>query len=283
MAEETPPPKGPTRRSAARKPAAPRGPGRAKASAPAAPAAPAKPARGRAAAKPPAAPAAAPLAATEAIEGAARDAVTRMSVQLADALRTAQEAADRAAGDLPALFSQQIKAAEAEAQRMADAIAEQLITGLKTQLDAAVSSAQESADRTARQVGDQFAEQTRLAERSIAALREQAEANLVRIEEAGSQAAQARQVALAGAGAAGASVIEGLALAQKHVAEFVGERIRHDIAAQTALLGCRSLEDVREVQASFFQTAMTQYSEEASRLMHLGGELARRALDRRDD
>jgi hypothetical protein len=75
-------------------------------------------------------------------------------------------------------------------------------------------------------------------------------------------------------------MMEGLAQAQKGVTDFVGARIRNDIDTQRALLGCRSLEDVRDVQSRFFRNAMTQYSEEVARLMKLGSEVTQRAFDR---
>ena len=84
-----------------------------------------------------------------------------------------------------------------------------------------------------------------------------------------------------GAEAAGAAVFEGFARAQKHVAEFVAERIRQDIETQTELLGCRSLEDVREVQSRFFRRAMEQYTAEAGRLMKLGGDVVARSMPRK--
>jgi hypothetical protein len=118
------------------------------------------------------------------------------------------------------------------------------------------------------------------AEAALAGLREQAEANLRSIEGAAQQVSGVQRTALAGAEAAGRMVMEGLARAQKEVTDFVGERIRTDIETQRALLGCRSLEDVRDVQSRFFRTAMTQYSEEVARLMKLGSEVTQRAFDR---
>jgi hypothetical protein len=52
-------------------------------------------------------------------------------------------------------------------------------------------------------------------------------------------------------------------------ARFVADRLQKDVEAQQALLQCKTPEDVVEVQTEFFQTAMTQYTEEAQRIFAL--------------
>jgi phasin protein len=76
------------------------------------------------------------------------------------------------------------------------------------------------------------------------------------------------------------AVFEGLSKVQREVADFVAERIRQDMETQQELLRCRTLDDVRKVQAHFFQTAFDQYSAETTRLMKLGGDVAARSFER---
>jgi hypothetical protein len=76
------------------------------------------------------------------------------------------------------------------------------------------------------------------------------------------------------------AMMEGVTRFQKELVDFVSERIRHDMETQQALLRCRSFDEVRDVQATFLQTAMDQYSEEANRLMRLGSEVVQRSFER---
>ncbi|CAN5619581.1 hypothetical protein BH23PSE1_BH23PSE1_11860 [soil metagenome] len=83
--------------------------------------------------------------------------------------------------------------------------------------------------------------------------------------------------------AAGSAAIEGAVRFQREMADFVTDRIRHDMDMQRRLLLCRSLDDLRSMQASFIQTAMSQYSSEATRLMRLGSAVLARTVDRRPE
>jgi hypothetical protein len=89
-----------------------------------------------------------------------------------------------------------------------------------------------------------------------------------------------QQQALQTMESAGAAMFEGVARVQREIADFVSERIRQDMETQQELLRCKSLDEVRVLQARFFKTAMDQYSAEATRLMRLGGELMARSMDR---
>jgi hypothetical protein len=89
-----------------------------------------------------------------------------------------------------------------------------------------------------------------------------------------------QQEAIESIESAGNAVFEALSRAQSEITEFVTERIRQDLDAQQALLRCRSLGEVREVQVSFVRTALDQYGGEAAKLMRLGGEVAAKSLDR---
>jgi hypothetical protein len=95
--------------------------------------------------------------------------------------------------------------------------------------------------------------------------------------------AATQQEALEGMETAANSVFEGLTLVQREIADFVAERIRQDMEAHQELLRCRSFDDVRQVQARFFKTALGQYSAGTSRLLKLGGDVAARSVERGRD
>ena len=89
-----------------------------------------------------------------------------------------------------------------------------------------------------------------------------------------------QQEALHGLETAGTAVLQGVTSVQREIADFVSERIRVDMETQQALLRCKTLGEVRVVQADFFRTAFDQYASEANRLLRLGGEMVSRSLDR---
>lgn len=64
------------------------------------------------------------------------------------------------------------------------------------------------------------------------------------------------------------------------IAEFVSERLRHDLAARQAFLSCKTFDDLRSVQSRFLKTAVDQYAKETARLMRLGGEMLAKSVDR---
>jgi hypothetical protein len=78
------------------------------------------------------------------------------------------------------------------------------------------------------------------------------------------------------------AMVEGVTRIQREIVEFVSERIRHDMATQQELMRCRSLDEIRAVQTRFFQTAMDQYSAEATKLMRMGQEMLQKSLARAD-
>lgn len=77
--------------------------------------------------------------------------------------------------------------------------------------------------------------------------------------------------------AASASLVTGVSLMQREMAEFVSERLRQDMEAQQKFLRCKTLEDMRSVQSMFIKTAMDQYTQEATRLFRLGSEIMSKA------
>jgi hypothetical protein len=94
-----------------------------------------------------------------------------------------------------------------------------------------------------------------------------------RPDAAAAEAAASAEQALHVMEAAGTAMFEGLSKAQREISGFVAERIRQDVETQSALLRCRSFDDVRDVQAQFLKTAMDQYAAEATKLMRIGAEM----------
>lgn len=55
----------------------------------------------------------------------------------------------------------------------------------------------------------------------------------------------------------------------KEWSEFVGARLREDVQLFRSIHDCRSLQDLQQVYAQFWQTAFTQYGEEAQRMLRI--------------
>ena len=77
---------------------------------------------------------------------------------------------------------------------------------------------------------------------------------------------------------AGTAMLEGLTQAQTEISEFITERIRQDLESQAEMLRCRTLDDVRDLQARFFKTAVDQYAAEVSRLMKISTDTMERSF-----
>lgn len=64
-------------------------------------------------------------------------------------------------------------------------------------------------------------------------------------------------------------------------ARFVSQRLQEDIKTQTAMLACKTPAELAKLQTEFFQTAMTQYTEEAYKMFEImteaGGEAVKEA------
>ncbi|MFN3661596.1 phasin family protein [Yoonia sp.] len=58
------------------------------------------------------------------------------------------------------------------------------------------------------------------------------------------------------------------------VAAFMAERLKEDLQTRQALLECKTLGEVRHVQATFVQNAIAQYQAETGRLIAMTGRLA---------
>jgi hypothetical protein len=76
----------------------------------------------------------------------------------------------------------------------------------------------------------------------------------------------------------GAATADSVAKAQVEIVTFIARRVQEDLDTQRALLDCRSLDEVRRVQTRFIERAVSQYAEETSRMMRLGGEAVTRAF-----
>jgi hypothetical protein len=88
----------------------------------------------------------------------------------------------------------------------------------------------------------------------------------------------AQQETLHNVGAAGAAMLEGLTKAQTEISDFIVERIRQEVETQAEMFRCRTLDDVRDLQARFFRTAVDQYGAEVSRLMKIGTDTMQRSF-----
>jgi len=76
------------------------------------------------------------------------------------------------------------------------------------------------------------------------------------------------------AGWMGTAWFERVAELGSKVTSFVAERIKEDVKTQHALLHCRSLPEVQQVQAEFLQTAFDQYRAETGKLIKMTGTMA---------
>jgi len=55
----------------------------------------------------------------------------------------------------------------------------------------------------------------------------------------------------------------------KEWSEFIGMRLREDVQLFRTIHDCRSLQDLQQAYAQFWQTAFSQYGEEAQRMLRL--------------
>jgi hypothetical protein len=55
----------------------------------------------------------------------------------------------------------------------------------------------------------------------------------------------------------------------KEWSDFVGARLREDVQLIRSIHDCRSLQDLQQAYAQFWQTAFTQYGEEAQKMLRI--------------
>lgn len=72
-----------------------------------------------------------------------------------------------------------------------------------------------------------------------------------------------------------AALVECWSALGSEVMSFLAERIREDFETQQQMLHCRSLSELAQVRAKFFQRAIDQYTAETGRIVNIGA----RALD----
>lgn len=57
------------------------------------------------------------------------------------------------------------------------------------------------------------------------------------------------------------------------VVSFVAERIKEDVKAQQEILHCKSVAELQNIQARFFQKALDQYQDETGKLFKMGASV----------
>lgn len=181
-------------------------------------------------------------------------------------LAEALAAAEALLGELPrrqeaalADFSGRLQARIGEAEAAAQKAGARVAAGVEA-AEAAIARAGEAAAERMR-AGTE--EALAAAERGFQALGAQAEA---------ARAAMPRQTA--------GAVLEGLARTRQQVSDFVADRIRHGLSVQSELLGCRNLQEVREVQSRYLKETVERYAAEAGSMARLGSEVVAKALPR---
>ena len=77
-------------------------------------------------------------------------------------------------------------------------------------------------------------------------------------------------------GQMGTAWIEAMSGLGGEVTRFLAQRVQADVGLQQRLLHATSLDDVRHVQAEFFQKAIDQYTAETGRMVEIGEDMADR-------
>lgn len=72
-----------------------------------------------------------------------------------------------------------------------------------------------------------------------------------------------------------AALVECWSALGSEILSFLAERIREDFETQQQMLHCRTLPELAQVRAKFFQRAIDQYTAETGRIVDIGA----RALD----
>ncbi len=228
-----------------------------------------------------------------------------------DAIQAAQEEAERAAVQLQERVAASVRVAEVEADRLTGRLLDQVqamqsaadgipvriaekIQQAETETDEMVEKAVARTKAGVRQAEDVLDcvqtlidKQVTAAELASEALTEQVSRNVettrrIAADTGGRSTARPSDV-LQTAGTAGADMFANVARAQMEASEFVTRRVRQDFEVSSKLMSCQSFDQVREVQAKFFQTAMEDYSKAASRLFRMSDTFTPKALQNGDD
>lgn len=94
------------------------------------------------------------------------------------------------------------------------------------------------------------------------------------VPEGPAEAARSEKAGLDFPLAVGAAAAEAWMNMGAEAVRFTLERLQQDIETQHALMGCKSLEDMRKIQAEFFAAARAQYAAEAGKMLALIGNVA---------
>ena len=62
-------------------------------------------------------------------------------------------------------------------------------------------------------------------------------------------------------------LLESAADAHKDWAEFMGRRLKEDIAASQRLMNCQSFTDMQQIYSQYWRTALEQYREQSERVV----------------
>ena len=68
--------------------------------------------------------------------------------------------------------------------------------------------------------------------------------------------------------------VQGVALLNGELAEFMNTRLRRDAELGEALAGCKDLNDVVDLQQGWYQAAAAEYQAETGRLMEMATKVA---------
>lgn len=79
---------------------------------------------------------------------------------------------------------------------------------------------------------------------------------------------------------AGRALLAGLGETGREISDFVADRIRLDLDTQQAMLRCRTVAEVREVQVRYLLSTLDQVSGGARRLIGIGSHVATESLPR---
>lgn len=68
----------------------------------------------------------------------------------------------------------------------------------------------------------------------------------------------------------GTAWVEAMSAMSAEMGDFIAERIKEDVKTQHEILNCRTVSDLREIQAQFMQKAIDQYQAETGKLVEIG-------------
>ena len=76
----------------------------------------------------------------------------------------------------------------------------------------------------------------------------------------------------------GAAFVESMGQLNKEFVRFVGERLQEDVKTQHALMQCRDVGKLSEIQADFIKTAFDQYAAETGTMVEMSMKIVEESL-----